>query len=192
MEQNATSNKCASTQLISIHRCTHLQMQRPEVGINFIPLYRKAYRHPHSISNYHCTHYSLLLQALCNLYNKAKTIRCASDPRLLEVDGEPCPCAATMPATPQRRWLLLRCRAASSTPLPPASTGHPSPTTAEFQSAPHLPQKPTPCPHAAGKRNWRRHATHLIEAPERASPSRLLARRAGDDGGAGVGGRGRR
>jgi len=103
-----------------------------------------------------------------------------------------------MPATPQRRWLLLRCRAASSTPLPPASTGHPSPTTAEFQSAPHLPQKPTPCPHAAGKRNWRRHATHLIEAPERASPSRLLARCAGDDGGAGAeaeaaraGGRGR-
>jgi len=43
-----------------------------------------------------------------------------------------------------------------------------------------------------------RHPLHLIEAPERASPSRLLARCAGDDGGAGAeaeaaraGGRGR-
>ena len=99
-------------QLISIHCCIHLQMQRPEVGINFIPLYRKAYRHTHSISNYHCTHYSLLLQALCNLYNKAKTIRCASDPRLLEVDGEP-----LVPA--RRRRLQPRSTAGSSTDAAP-------------------------------------------------------------------------
>jgi len=150
VEQNPTSNKCAWTQLISIHRCIYLQMQRPEVGINFIPLYRKAYRHTHSISNYHCTHYSLLLQALCNPYNKAKTIRCASDPRLLEVDGEP-------PVPARRRCLRPRSAAGSSS-----------------DAAPLL-----------------RHPFHLIEAPERASPSRLLARRAGDDGGAGAGGRGR-
>ena len=112
MEQNATSNKCASTQLISIHRCIYLQMQMPEVGINFIPLYRKAYRHTHSISNYHCTHYSLLLQALCNLYNKTKTIRCASDLRLLEVDGEP-------PVPARRRCLRPRSAAGSSSDAAP-------------------------------------------------------------------------
>ena len=87
-------------------------MQRPEVGINFIPLYRKAYRHTHSISNYHCTHYSLLLQALCNLYNKAKTIRCASDLRLLEVDGEP-------PVPARRRCLRPRSAAGSSSDAAP-------------------------------------------------------------------------
>ena len=74
-----------------------------------------------------------------------------------------------MPATPQRRWLLLRCRAASSTPLPPASTGHPSPTTAEFQPAPHLPQKPT---HART-----RQASETGADTQRTSSKRRSARR---------------
>ena len=55
---------------------------------------------------------SLLLQALCNPYNKAKTIRCASDSRLLEVDGEP-------PVPARRRCLRPRSAAGSSSDAAP-------------------------------------------------------------------------
>jgi len=74
--------------------------------------------------------------------------------------------------------------------------GAPQPDNSRISASAAPSTEAHPCPHAAGKRNWSRHATHLIEAPERAPPSRLLARRVGDDGGAGAeaaraGGRGR-
>lgn len=94
----------------------------------------------------------------------------------------------TTPATPQRRQLLLRCRAASSTPPPPASTAR----STQPRQQPNVSQRRTfhRSPPRARKRRaseapTRKYATHLVEAPERAPPSRLLlARRAGDDGGA--------
>ena len=150
-------------QLISIHCCIHLQMQRPEVGINFIPLYRKAYRHPHSISNYTTVRITQYSSMPCATYKTKQkqfdeprtcdSLKSTASPLSLRGDDACDPAAPLAPPPMPRRFFDTPSTCEHGAPQPdnsrisvsaaPSTEAHPMPARgrqaklAPTRNAPH-------------------------------------------------------